>query len=102
MTSALQIVIRFIVGIRENKDRILTNLNPDQIDNKIIKEQSKKIKSLEGQLSHHFAKGRKIKIEEEELKQEVELLKELKQIGIEMEKDRFDGAFPLNEIFKIS
>lgn len=98
MVSLLNKIINFF-SVDKKKDRVLTHLNPDIEENKIIKEQAKKIQSLQSEKSEGIAIKREKKELEKQKGHELDFLKELKKKEIKLKKQETEGIFELNKIF---
>lgn len=88
-----------MVGFK--KDKIRTPIDADLIkENKLIKEQSKKIQALEGQLSRVQANTREKKTEKQEEVYEQKLIEELLDKETEIKRNKYENHFPLKVLYR--
>lgn len=99
MASLFTKFLMWLTNVSPKKDRILTQINPDIEENKVIKEQAKKIQSLEGQLSEIMAKRREKKVGNINLQEDMNLILELEKKQQEIEKNKYKGAY---DLFKLA
>lgn len=82
-------------------DRRLTPISEENIKkNKIIKEQQKKIKSLEAQISKDIADKRKQNVQKQNIFDEIELVKELEGRSEEIKRKQEKAVFDFLPLFK--
>lgn len=93
--------IKKLLGIfKRDKYKVLTDINPDVEDNIIIKEQSKKIQALEGQLSKIVADKKLKEVKKLDEEAEINLIKELREGAINIKKKKYGDYFLLSSFFK--
>ncbi len=97
----LKKIFKIFVGIKKKKkaDRVLTSLNPDEKDNKVIKELFKKISSQEQQLSEISVKKKEKDLEKEEFLSDLRLVKELKEKSKRIESKGNKNFYELSKIY---